>query len=360
MPDGQSQLVANGTADGNGNVTITFPQVNVGATFSGTLSVPASELNVNWTVEVNGTPVAAITGASGYGTVQITTSDVLVITASNATPGEQYQAVLRGVLHFAGAPSLIPTPTTVAVNQVAAAPPGQIATFPATGSGSAFSESTGTIADNVRTLIVQDKVTGVPFAPGFLPNLEVTGDDSGLIYWDQPFYLANTGGAILTANVRINPAIDSSYTVAIAAVAGDTHTVTISGDSEAFDDSVFYNGTVQEVHTAVVATSQTLVAGPVRILAGDGDPHHRRGHGPPGRCVLVGDEHRDPVVPAQGDRPGRHRRPVHHHRRWSCVPHLRLPVGPVDNFGDFHRDFHRLSPCICPPWAYDGRTPYER
>ena len=267
MPDGQSQLVANGTADGNGNVTITFPQVNVGATFSGTLSVPASELNVNWTVEVNGTPVAAITGASGYGTVQITTSDVLVITASNATPGEQYQAVLRGVLHFAGAPSLIPTPTTVAVNQVAAAPPGQIATFPATGSGSAFSESTGTIADNVRTLIVQDKVTGVPFAPGFLPNLEVTGDDSGLIYWDQPFYLANTGGAILTANVRINPAIDSSYTVAIAAVAGDTHTVTISGDSEAFDDSVFYNGTVQEVHTAVVATSQTLVAGPVRILA---------------------------------------------------------------------------------------------
>ena len=267
MPDGQSQLVANGTADGNGNVTITFPQVNVGATFSGTLSVPASELNVNWTVEVNGTPVAAITGASGYGTVQITTSDVLVITASNATPGEQYQAVLRGVLHFAGAPSLIPTPTTVAVNQVAAAPPGQIATFPATGSGSAFSESTGTIADNVRTLIVQDKVTGVPFAPGFLPNLEVTGDDSGLIYWDQPFYLANTGGAILTANVRINPAIDSSYTVAIAAVAGDTHTVTISGDSEAFDDSGFYNGTVQEVHTAVVATSQTLVAGPVRILA---------------------------------------------------------------------------------------------
>ena len=267
MPDGQSQLVANGTADGNGNVTITFPQVNVGATFSGTLSVPASELNVNWTVEVNGTPVAAITGASGYGTVQITTSDVLVITASNATPGEQYQAVLRGVLHFAGAPSLIPTPTTVAVNQVAAAPPGQIATFPATGSGSAFSESTGTIADNVRTLIVQDKVTGVPFAPGFLPNLEVTGDDSGLIYWDQPFYLANTGGAILTANVRINPAIDSSYTVAIAAVAGDTHTVTISGDSEAFDDSVFYNGTVQEVHTSVVATSQTLVAGPVRILA---------------------------------------------------------------------------------------------
>ena len=267
MPDGQSQLVANGTADGNGNVTITFPQVNVGATFSGTLSVPASELNVNWTVEVNGTPVAAITGASGYGTVQITTSDVLVITASNATPGEQYQAVLRGVLHFAGAPSLIPTPTTVAVNQVAAAPPGQIATFPATGSGSAFSESTGTIADNVRTLIVQDKVTGVPFAPGFLPNLEVTGDDSGLIYWDQPFYLANTGGAILTANVRINPAIDSSYTVAIAAVAGDTHTVTISGDSEAFDDSVFYNGTVQEVHTAVVATSQSLVAGPVRILA---------------------------------------------------------------------------------------------
>ena len=241
--------------------------MNVGATFSGTLSVPASELNVNWTVEVNGTPVAAITGASGYGTVQITTSDVLVITASNATPGEQYQAVLRGVLHFAGAPSLIPTPTTVAVNQVAAAPPGQIATFPATGSGSAFSESTGTIADNVRTLIVQDKVTGVPFAPGFLPNLEVTGDDSGLIYWDQPFYLANTGGAILTANVRINPAIDSSYTVAIAAVAGDTHTVTISGDSEAFDDSVFYNGTVQEVHTAVVATSQTLVAGPVRILA---------------------------------------------------------------------------------------------
>ena len=93
----------------------------------------------------------------------------------------------------------------------------------------------------------------------------MTGTQSLLTYYDAPFYLGAVGDSY-TAIVPVNPAVDSSYLVQVFG-GTETHTVTISGDAELYDESVFYNGTVQEVHTSVVATSQTLVAGPVRILA---------------------------------------------------------------------------------------------
>ena len=112
----QSQIVANGTADSTGAVTITFPTVNVNTEFTGNVSVPLSPNTAQWIVEVTGTPVSSLGGSSSYGPIQISNTDVLSLTGTGLVAGTQYQAVLIGILVYGTSPAVVPVPTTSAVD----------------------------------------------------------------------------------------------------------------------------------------------------------------------------------------------------------------------------------------------------
>lgn len=107
----QSQLVANGTSDASGNVTITFPTTHVNAEFTGTISVPGAPATSQWTIFINDTAVAVNGGNNSAGPFQLNSSDVMVLKGINMAAVSQYQAVLIGALVYGTSGTVIPIPT---------------------------------------------------------------------------------------------------------------------------------------------------------------------------------------------------------------------------------------------------------
>ena len=256
----QSSLVATGTSAD----VFTFQNPPTGLTWTGTLSVAPALVSLStpatalFTATIGSSNWGEWGGNSVYGPVQCNSSQQLVVACSGLTPGVPYICTWVG----SSDPSNKVQPIYPAANSTAltasiqAVPPGQIATFPAMASLS----QTITVPAGTRTLIIQDLIGGALSAT---PILDVKGSQSLLTYYDAPFYLGAVGDSY-TAIVPVNPAVDSSYIVQVYG-GTETHTVTISGDTTQYDESVFYNDTINVTSTAAVGTT-TLVTGPARLL----------------------------------------------------------------------------------------------
>lgn len=119
----QARLVADGTSNATGAVSITFTQQAVNSTYTGAVSVPSSLASTQWQVIKNGTVEGVIQGSGPYQGIQLTSSDLLVLSSlptAPAAPNTQYQAVLVGELVYGTSAAVIPTIPNSAGNVSAA------------------------------------------------------------------------------------------------------------------------------------------------------------------------------------------------------------------------------------------------
>jgi hypothetical protein len=118
-----------------------------------------------------------------------------------------------------------------------------------------------------RTLIIDVSVGNT----STITNVQVSGSTSGRNYYNQPPYLASTAGPnnLYTIIVPFIGLVDTSVVVTLTE--GGTvqnATLTVFGDTAAYPESIFYNGTAQTTGVVQgVIGNTTIVTGPKRILA---------------------------------------------------------------------------------------------
>lgn len=129
--------------------------------------------------------------------------------------------------------------------------------------------TTGTIIlpPTARTLILSFFGKGV-LALNPITSLQVIGNTSGYHYYAAPPYLS---GPQITPHylvvVPISGSIDPTLTVNYQTADTGNYTLTISADTAEYDESIFYNGTLQMVNaSATAAGTVTILTGPARLL----------------------------------------------------------------------------------------------
>ena len=250
----QNNLPANGTADGSGSLAITFPPIANNTEFSGVLSIPTAPNTAQISVLVNGQQIATIGGSSQYGVIQINNNDVLQLTGTGFLPDTQYQAILSGFLAQGSVGQLIPTPTAsqveaalIGVIESSISAPTMVGTFSGT-------SGTFTVPESTRTIIVD--------ASGFSDPgnvFELGGTTTGIVYYNQPFYLQdttfNTGLAIIPVSGIADQTFEWHWT------GGGTVTFTIYTDTQIYEESLYYNGPAT-AFTTTLALADTVGLGP--------------------------------------------------------------------------------------------------
>ncbi len=116
----------------------------------------------------------------------------------------------------------------------------------------------------IHTLVIKAAVA----AGQTVTRISVAGGSSGLVYRDGPPYLPQSpgGGGIWIAVVRILPSVDTSFVVNVYTVAAIA-TIEVVGDALVYDESSFYNGTIQAAQQETYgAGTYLLVDGPCRLL----------------------------------------------------------------------------------------------
>jgi hypothetical protein len=106
------------------------------------------------------------------------------------------------------------------------------------------------------------------------PVVVVTGAQSNIVYYNQPFYLGLTGfPANPYAVIPVNPGLDTGVIITVNDFKGSVLpppamvTYNITSDSDQYTESVFYNGPTKAVIATQAGTGTTIVLnGPARLL----------------------------------------------------------------------------------------------
>jgi hypothetical protein len=154
-------------------------------------------------------------------------------------------------------------PVSLTAQELAAlaAPPGQIGS-PIALTNPGITNAIVAVPSNVRTLIIN---FATPLFDAEVPsNIEVAGETTGIIYYNQPPYLISAQGNICTIVVPFNPAADTGVSITITSANANTYTMTVFGDTTLYEESEFYNGVAQFADTGT--SGNTVIAGPVRLL----------------------------------------------------------------------------------------------
>ncbi len=264
---GQSQWPGTGTSDASGNVTITFPRINVSTEFTGVVSVPLAPNTAQWQVVVTDSVVATMGGSSQYGAMQLSNSDMLQLKGTGLTPNTQYEGMLIGSLVSGSSPAVIPTPTASALQAAligaisATAPPAaSVYSNPALGSGVVDNFN---VALTVRTLFI---TLLTPLANP-VTNLLITAQTGG---FDAPYnqapYIAGSNASFnyYFVVVPVTALISTGMLIDLTITGGGSANVHIYGDTVLTPESAFYNGVMK---TAQVNATGTLLTGPARLLS---------------------------------------------------------------------------------------------
>ena len=252
----QTSLVATGTND-----TFTFQAPPTGLTWTGTLVCTSAPVDATFVAYVNGTEWASWGGNSIAGPVQTNANQQLTVVCQNLLAGTSYLMVWNGSSDPANvAPSIWPEPNSSSlVAQTIGVAPGVIY------QNNAFTLPFGgftnlNIPPTTRTLVFT--FTAIP-GTATLTNLAVEGAGNYSYYYGPPYLDSNTG---------LGPA--DNYVVVVPIIAADnpqfeilgtgTWTITVYADPQQYDESVFYNGTVQA--NSSTTSGATLVSGPARLL----------------------------------------------------------------------------------------------
>ena len=254
----QTQVV---TATGT-NDTFTFQSPPPGLQWTGTLQCASAPTGAVFAAVIGGTSWGEWGGNSVYGPVQAQATQQLVVTVNGLVAGQVYVLLWIG----SSDPSHLVQPLYPSANSTAlfaqtqAVPPSVIGGPVSLSVGFPVILNVGPVALTVRTLIVTVQIIGT----AFVPNVEVLGNASGFIYYNQAAYLGATNSFICV--VPVTPGFDSSYQVTVSSHAGSALTVEVSGDNTQYDESVFYNG--QPVSSGFIspAAATVLATGPCRLL----------------------------------------------------------------------------------------------
>ena len=251
----QASLVATGTND-----TFTFQAPPTGLTWTGTLACTSAPVEATFVAYVNGTEWASWGGNSIAGPVQTNANQQLTVVCQNLLAGTSYLMVWNGSSDPANvAPSIWPEPNSSSlIAQTIGVAPGVIYQNDVTLPFGGFTNLN--IPPTTRTLVFT--FTAIP-GTATLTNLAVEGAGNYSYYYGPPYLDSNTG---------LGPA--GNYVVVVPIIAADSPTfeilgtgtwdLTVYADPQQYDESVFYNGTVQA--NSSTTSGATLVSGPARLL----------------------------------------------------------------------------------------------
>ncbi len=93
----QLNETASAVANASGDVTLKFPIAKVNRTWQGTVSILNAPAGSQWTLSVGNQPFATVYAPGPAGPFQILSGQVLSLSATGLTAGDQYTAVLSGV-----------------------------------------------------------------------------------------------------------------------------------------------------------------------------------------------------------------------------------------------------------------------
>jgi hypothetical protein len=257
-------LLANATAGSTGSLTITFPGVNVGTQFTGTISIPGAPATAAIAIEINGQTVASVIGASGYGPIQIASGQTVSFVGTGFTPGQQYQAIGVGVLNQGLNPISVPQPTIVAVNT--ASPTQELLSgFAITaGSGSALVP----LPPGIETLLCE---LGNP-AGGLVMShttLQVVGVQSGFNYSAGVPYLPLENSTNLWPFViPVSGGFDAEVNVLCGNTDGANMILNVFADNQPRQPSDFYQAqqVLQQASAQPNNNTVTVLTGPARLV----------------------------------------------------------------------------------------------
>ena len=114
------------------------------------------------------------------------------------------------------------------------------------------------IPPTVRTLVFTLSSTTA------VTNITVTGTTSGFAYYQGTPYLKNLSSFTYTVVVPVNPVVDPTVNLFVQNGGATTITTGVAGDTAAYDESLFYNGSPTTVTASTGPT--TLATGPLRLL----------------------------------------------------------------------------------------------
>ena len=256
----QASLVATGTND-----TFTFQAPPTGLTWTGTLVCTSAPVDATFVAYVNGTEWASWGGNSIAGPVQTNANQQLTVVCQNLLAGTSYLLVWNGSSDPANvAPSIWPEPNSSSLTaQTIGVAPGVIYQNNAF-TGPFASLLPLNVPPTTRTLVFTFQ--GISSSPT-LTNFAVLGNNN-YFYYNGPIYLDSAGGR---GGGGGSP---NNYFVVVPIIASDnpqfritgtgTWIITVSADPQQYDESVFYNGTVQA--NSSTTSGATLVSGPARLL----------------------------------------------------------------------------------------------
>lgn len=274
----QLNQTAQATSDPNGNATFKFAAPEQGVVWTGTLSCANAPAVAGFVAAVALQQWCQWAGAATAGPVQLFSNQNLTVTATGLSPNASYQLSLIGSEDPVTSPpaGVWPDPTSSSAITLAGAQ--LLLNF-----GSGLLSGTPlllTVPPQTRTLILQIQT---PSLATTVTNVLVTG--GGWTPYNQPPYLTATG--VLTQNgyVCVIPLNITTTTLSITVTtSASTFAMQAYGDTQYYDEDIFYNGPTVAHSNSGPGTGVALVSGPCRLLTA----YANCNTGGPSSTVLLG------------------------------------------------------------------------
>jgi hypothetical protein len=255
----QLNQTASAIASATGTATFTFQSPPTGFTWTGTLQVTNAPATALFTATIGATTWEQWAGDSTAGPVQAHPNQQLVVAATGLSPGITYALPWTGSSDAEGSVQPIYPDINTSAQTVQFSAGTLVLQQTVTVSGGIINFAAIPVPSAARTLI---------FIIGqlSLASVTITGNQSGLVYYNQPVYLksATTDQFVV---VPIVAGLDSTFTFAGSGLSNVSTAFTIYADTAQYDESVFYNGVAQTSSAASsTSTLATVLTGPARLL----------------------------------------------------------------------------------------------
>jgi len=235
---------------------VTVPNAPAGATFTAILGTPAGQ----------GVIVDTWGGDSTAGQFQILVGQTLVVQGEGMGAGlGTFTCTFAAVTDVGDVQVVIPEPNSSALTATVFAAGIGTEVFTSPGvpvtSGTTVIIASVPLTSSTRTLIIS-------IGGGIFPTLvQVIGNDTTFIYYNQPPYLITIDGALIICDVA--GVADQSVEVIIVGPGGTTSIpVTIWTDTAQYDESILYNGTAKAISAQENTNGTfTVLSGPVRLIS---------------------------------------------------------------------------------------------
>lgn len=254
-----------GTANKFGVATFTLDAPAIGTTWTGTLSCPGAPTSAAFVASVALQQWCQWAGEATAGPVQLFANQQLVVTGSGLIPNASYDLVMIGTSDPAasrngalGPAPVWPDPTaSSAITLAGGIPLGQDSNQ-TSGLGPILAVPLG-----VRTLVLEITAS-VPPQTISLVTVTAQSPAGPMNFYSNIPYLTNGSGTYWVI-VPI-PVPVSSVGIVATTSGGGAWSYIATGDTQLYDESIYYNGQTQITSFAGAVGTTTLANGPLRLL----------------------------------------------------------------------------------------------